>query len=580
MFNNRIKVFLKILLSAILVLSVISGCAAPKTPSGSAETQASPPAGKMTESLNVEFTEETTVPSGLEFPDLGVASFAVDTGNRVSGAVPLAGDALTLDLTDSAGLHWTLKVPAGAVKWPETITMTALTDVRSSNIPGKLAGVMLEPDGLRFDAPAELTVSGGAPGGSSIFLSGNADGSSVTFAMPGDKPNSTFVTHFSTLLLNWGDEDPDFETIRERGVEMYKVLAQMAKEMLKEKIKVPVPPSLTPHCVGQAEKEANSKKLAEFENAFDNPEMQLLEYMLSIRAQLQLSGSSYIDSAAENGLMQRMVSKADALISQYGGDVEKLTAIASVVMKTAYNASFEGGAENDVAPLLTKLGELYVKAIDKFFLKLTKEHDYRYVEPIVDALRVAHLLGTGAQISYEELVERLKKALHFNAVITYTCQLETAKYILEASFPIESNTLGSRLELKGSGTGSLTYYLDSADERITADAPDFTVQLSVTDFMPCEGTAAVTLDGFTPEYETYYNDKGIPMLKLSVLWGNWNIQFDDYKRFDRVSESSFYQFPVALNVGKAYAVEEIIQGSDGDGGTGSLEFRLEHTPQE
>ncbi|HOS68900.1 MAG TPA: hypothetical protein PL076_02290 [Bacillota bacterium] len=571
MFYGRIKRFLKILLSAMLVLSMISGCSASKTTT---------PTGKTPGSLNVEFTEETTVPSGLKLPDLGAASFTVDTGNKVSGAVPLAGDALTLELTDNAGLHWTLKVPAGAVKWPETITMTALTDVRSSDIPGKLAGVMLEPDGLRFDAPAQLTVSGSAPGGSAIFLSGNANGSSVTFAMPGDKPNSTLVTHFSTLLLNWGDEDPDFEAIRERGVEMYKTLAQMAREMLKEKIKLPVPPSLSPHCVGQAEKEANSKKLAEFENAFNNPEMPLLEYMLSIRTQLQLSGSSYIDSAAENGLMQRMVSKADALISKYGDDAEKLTAIASAVMKTAYNASFEGGAENDAAPLLTKLGELYVKAIDKFFLKLTKEHDYRYVEAIVDALRVAHLLGAGEHISYEELAERLEKALHFDVKITYTCQIVTAKNILEASFPIESNTLGQQLELKGSGTGSLIYYLDSGDERITADAPDFTVQLSVTDFMPCEGTAAITLDGFTPEYETYYNEKGIPMLKFPVLRGNWSNLFYDYRRFDPVSESGFYKFPVALNVGKAYAVEETIQVSDGEGGTGNLEFRLEHTPQE
>ncbi|HQI16398.1 MAG TPA: hypothetical protein PLL37_05505, partial [Bacillota bacterium] len=216
----------------------------------------------------------------------------------------------------------------------------------------------------------------------------------------------------------------------------------------------------------------------------------------------------------------------------------------------------------------------------KFFLKLTKEHDYRYVEAIVDALRVAHLLGAGEHISYEELAERLEKALHFDVKITYTCQIVTAKNILEASFPIESNTLGQQLELKGSGTGSLIYYLDSGDERITADAPDFTVQLSVTDFMPCEGTAAITLDGFTPEYETYYNEKGIPMLKFPVLRGNWSNLFYDYRRFDPVSESGFYKFPVALNVGKAYAVEETIQVSDGEGGTGNLEFRLEHTPQE
>jgi len=126
MFYGRIKRFLKILLSAMLVLSMISGCSASKTTT---------PTGKIPGSLNVEFTEETTVPSGLKLPDLGAASFTVDTGNKVSGAVPLAGDALTLELTDNAGLHWTLKVPAGAVKWPETITMTALTDVRTAISP-------------------------------------------------------------------------------------------------------------------------------------------------------------------------------------------------------------------------------------------------------------------------------------------------------------------------------------------------------------------------------------------------------------------------------------------------------------
>lgn len=564
MFNGRIKVFLT-LLSAMLFLSLISGCVAPKTPSGGADAQTAPPGG------------ETAAPSGPELPDIGAASFAVDAGNSVSGAVPLTGDVLTLEVTDSAGLHWTLKVPAGAAKWQQTITMTALTDVRSGDIPGKLAGVMLEPDGLRFDAPAELTVSGGGLGSGAVFLSGSADGSSIAFAMPGGKPNSALVTHFSTFLINWGDEDPDFEAFRERGAGMYKALAQMAREMLKEEIRTPEPPSLPLHCVGKAEEEANGEELEEFENAFNNPEMPLLEHMLSIRTQLQLTGGSYIDSAAENGLMQRMVSKADALMSQYGGDVEKLPAITSAVMTTAYHASFEGGA--DAAPLLTKLGELYVQAIDKLFLKLTEEHDYRYVKAVVEALRVAHLLGTGAQISFEEVAERLEKALHFDADITYTCQIETAKYILEASFPVEC-ALDHRLELEGGGTGSLIYYLDSADERITADAPDFPVQLSVADFMPCEGTAAVILDRFTPDKESYYTDEGVLMLTLDVLWANWYLQFYDYEWTDPAGASDAYRFPVALNVGKAYAVEETIQVSYDDGGIGILEFRLEHTPQE
>ena len=44
--------------------------------------------------------------------------------------------------------------------------------------------------------------------------------------------------------------------------------------------------------------------------------------------------------------------------------------------------------------------------------------------------------------------------------------------------------------------------------------------------------------------------------------------------------SDAYRFPVALNVSKAYAVEETIQVSYYDGGIGIVEFRLEHTPQE
>jgi hypothetical protein len=84
-------------------------------------------------------------------------------GRRSVHATFVPGRALRLGVSDRAGVRYSLYLPPDALKTSRSIHMTAYS---SAVVPGRASGtgVELAPSGLRFRAPALLTLKGAAKG--------------------------------------------------------------------------------------------------------------------------------------------------------------------------------------------------------------------------------------------------------------------------------------------------------------------------------------------------------------------------------------------------------------------------------
>jgi hypothetical protein len=99
-----------------------------------------------------------------------------------AASAPIGPEGGTLAITATDGTRYTLVVPAEALEFTETITLTPASGVENLPLSGGLAGsVSIEPAGLAFDEPATLTIErGAAPDG--LFPVGFAfDGSGEQF---------------------------------------------------------------------------------------------------------------------------------------------------------------------------------------------------------------------------------------------------------------------------------------------------------------------------------------------------------------------------------------------------------------
>jgi hypothetical protein len=152
------------------------------------------------------------------------ATFTVDTSTRVTGEFFADGETpLTLSMTDSVGLTWTLDIPPYALPYPTTITMTAMKDVTLDGLGWMDGGVVLEPDGLTFITPATLTVSGGELSTGVFMMLGEHDGGNVTLANyeRSDGTATATIYHFSTDYTGdadrkWFKEDWDSDKAGEK----------------------------------------------------------------------------------------------------------------------------------------------------------------------------------------------------------------------------------------------------------------------------------------------------------------------------------------------------------------------------
>ena len=507
---------------------------------------------------------------------LGDLSFSTDTSSVATATYQPGGAPFELQLAGPDGYVWTLQVPALALGRSADISMTALADLEADEVPGQIvSGVQLAPDGLEFDVPATLTVSGGTPAGVMVVLGGEHDGTAMDFVMPVDASMSSIqVTHFSTYAAD-AVEQAQIDELTARAERQYQELQRRARAVLADRqLTVPVPPALPLHCVSGDEAAANAAAMTKFRDAFADPEIVLALEMLAVGTDLQLLGSDTDVFAAPRELVARSVTKARALLLEYGNDARYLPAVGAVLRNALTNAQLLGIKDPAVDADFAKLAALYRGQIRGLLDELIDQHEYRNVQAVLDMERWAALL-VGAD-EPDALLASIEGAMRFELQLHYTLVVtDNQIYVLESTIPVRWDTGDGRTDhLTGAGTGSLTSYTHTEGPEVFVRAAPFPVTVDLSDFSPCDGTAKLRISPLAPESETLVMDEELTV-EMALMMEGWIAIFEEFE------DGGAYVFPVELRNGNAMAVEMPVEREAPQSGgevVGTLGIQLVHQP--
>jgi hypothetical protein len=536
------------------------------------------------DNVTATFAEGQYVPIQVEIPVAGKINFSVDSPKTVQVQFLADGSDAMLELIDGAGLTWKLVVPGIALGQPQTLKMTALSGVNSSNLPGELiGGVLLEPDGLRFRVPATLTVSGKGLGEKVVLFTGAQDGSAMDFALRGNEVNSALVDHFSATAAN-NFQEKSLDDLGNWLDEQDKEAIAAAKKFLEEHkkdIKVPVPPSIPLECEDKDQQPANNANLDQFLKDAIEPENTLIMKLLSIKRGKAFLDKGYDESfSLELALAYRLEKKARLLMETYKGKDEKLFAVGMFALSIGRQIQLLGG-EFDTQ-ILTDIGQWCSDAVDRLIKEIIDKHDYRKVNAVWLVAKWAALLGNTNK-SVGDILSKLEGALLFKFQGTFTYTTLDSQWVLKSEFPVRLD-MGRSLYWMGSGSGSYAFtFLQEGN--VTAETQPFTVNALINSFDVCTGIAKITVDRFSGDSETIYIEDMDPATQPYVKTA-WDFAFRNYKGsgmswFDSSGGTiDAYTFPVTLRNLDVNAVDDIINGETNCGDKCKVDFKIKliHTP--
>ena len=512
----------------------------------------------------------TTQPPGADgLPHLGSMTFATDDSVAAVHVTFHPGTQSVLQLIDRAGLTWALTIPADALSGHRTITMRALKDIQSGNLPGKLVGgILLTPEGLQFEAAATLSVTGPVGTVGPVLLTGASDGSAMDTigTVPLAVPVSLQIWHFSPYVL----DDPATQGnlasfIAQLNWENnYNVKA--ARALLKQTdIPVGVPPSIELQCTEDITSVLDPIQVDTFIRQTLDPEFDLVNRLLdNQRTYLTLGDDSH--SAEINGLIsqlvQRLDKKVNTLLRNYKGQPDKIIPVANTALGIALAMQRLGQPDSMSLP---EIGQWVASNIDGLLKDLTEKHDYQQVQPIIQVAKMAELLGADAA----RYLQKISPALTFKLETGLALHVQgPTTWQLDAQFTMTPN---EALRLTGSGTGNYT----SFNGPIVPDGPilpmqpaSFPVKARVDEFDPCAGTARISVDRYYADTETYGRNGEVTIPLVHGLWA---------RLFKSYEADGWYTFTVTLNNLQAAAVNDSVDAADGDD-SGTFAIKLTHTP--
>jgi len=427
---------------------------------------------------------------------LGDATFTVDSANSATGEF-FADDEtpLSLSLTDSAGAVWTLDIPAFALLSPETIKMTALSDVKlgGDTLDG---GVLLSPAGLTFIQPATLTVRGPGCGEDSVIFEGEHDGNNMTFTEfdTGDGYVSATIWHFSTRVKGSGKGGG-------ASVSMLQLLVDMGNEILRQPLQAPEPPSLTFKCPGfhSTDKNIKNKAIMDFMLKCTDPELEARQTIK--RAIANYRGQDAILAQAMDMVMkleQRFADKINMLIYQYKYQEDKLAAIFTLSVYGTWNRDDKYGIDYE------EIYKWVAEAWNELMRELVEDHDYTRAHSLTNLISVVKSIYTLRGIDLDTtgferrlgnaLTFRVEWKLHNDAAINGNWGLQVMDSSTEAIISMNQFREKEGFYGEDAGVGRVDYYNvgDGAPAR-----PDvsFRVNARLFDLDPCmKKTITVSFD--------------------------------------------------------------------------------------
>jgi hypothetical protein len=503
-------------------------------------------------------TFQPAVPKPL---DVGSVTFDVDPTHNASldYAVDNYKDQV-LQMTDASGLTWTLTLPLSTLDYDQTITMTALSNITSKDIPGKIiGGVQLGPDGTTLSAPATITVNGAGEEAVLLFFTGKQDGSNAELALPArDRAqNSATIFHFSSF---WSDdiaaaksaEDPNWGNyMKGLGNQLDGIIAK-AEAQLQKPITYPVPPPSIDisGCKDDQRKEDDNAIIEKYLEQFMEPEIGFVGELMSLgKAQEQATGHWGVDPyTGEPGftgtardprifpliekLIKRTVTKFAKLIDEYGKKPQYLIVMLRMYLRLKYKLQIIGADETFIDNLHLKLTDSIIKAMDKLIKMITDQHDYSAALDIVSIKRTADMLGYST-VELEDVFARIQKAMTFKMKGNYEWHTMDTQWELKTDFPVSwDGQEGGRLT--GSGPGTIDFTYTGPKGKFTRDPGGFTWQASIKMDVCNSKAFVVTVSPFAAESDTIHEKDLIVTNDISMT--AWKAGFSDHEYVSKTGD--------------------------------------------
>ncbi len=519
------------------------------------------------EDIEVNFVEDFQLVRYTSEP-LGSVSFREDPDAAVERALTPADEDVELQVMDGAGLTWTLKIPAHALDRLVTVRMIPLTDLDGSTVSDTAGvvtgGVRLEPDGLNFREPVQLTVTGAGLEGPSLILSGNHAGAEVDYTLQDieSADPTAHILHFSTYFTSVLP-DPKIAEMNKKATQEFKNLEAVAKKLRRAPLEVPIPPSIPLDCPD----EEAAKVLDQFiKNALE-PESNLTAKMLAQWRIIAMTSETTVEGVPELavGMVMRLTRKATAMIDQYQGSEDKLLAVSAFALKTARMLALLGGDQEMIQHVIDDLGNWNLSLIDKLINEIGKKHNYKRIPTAILVAYHASLLGRGDKTG--DFLERLREVMRFEAKVQYSMEDTWAKAhnITEAVVPLQ---LEPTYGCYGEGTGKpLEAAVD--EEGWAIKAYKYPVFIRISEFDPCKGTLVFSIDKFGSDSDT---------ATFKDYSGPWNVsQLSAESLFEAETQDGLFKFVLPIQNGNATIVDHTIERTRDDGIlSGSLIIQILH----
>lgn len=516
-------------------------------------------------------------------PPLGAVTFTPAPASAVERDLSPADGATELQAVDAAGLTWTLAVPAGALQEPVTLRLVPLAQVDGSALPATAGtvtgGVSLEPDGLTFLQPLQLSVSGEALKGVTFILAGSAYGGGVDYALqdPSAPQPTAGLLHFSTYFASSVPEPGIVEAYRD-AMQKYKALAVEAKKMIKSPIEAPLPPAIPLECTDAKDSEEQRKAIEKFVTSALEPETKLLEQMIIQWRRVVMTAGYEVEPTTDlmMGLVLRLNRKAQMLIKQYYGDETRLLPVSAFALNAARQLTLMSGDPEIIQSIITDVANWNQKLIGPLLKEIKKNHNYKRIPAAMMVARNSALLGN-ADLT-RSFLEDLREVLRFEATFTLTITdpVIHLSQTTEAVVPMQFEPAYGwvyKCYAQGQGKGvEAVMETDYGSYEITLF--DYPVRVSVEEFDPCAGTVKMSIDRFGSE-----KDKILALMPDHEPVENaWTLAFDAGESVfaEFKTEVGMYTFTVPVNNGQVEAVNTIIEPPPHDNFQDTLKIKLVH----
>lgn len=322
----------------------------------------------------------------------------------------------TLEVTDAAGLVWSLHVPKQAGLLPLEVSMTAISALQAGpDGPVLEAGVVFEPDGLLFVEGARLrvTLSGDAETVAFYRFAGDGSGLQLAPFRFSDHEFTVDIEHFSGAAAA---RFPSVAALCAQATADYEAQLLKVQALKGTEITIPDPPSVDLTCVRDKGKAtARQRACDDYVGAVELPEGPLAAAMIAAdRARTLVCGGDSRAFQDLSPILWRWYKKITLLTKlPRRADTYYPVLKASLRLERQYSLL---SSEASPSVAIPSGASRAAAARDELLKRLKDEHDLQVVDAILPLDRDACMLGPDT-CDLETTLKKLSERLRFQVTL-------------------------------------------------------------------------------------------------------------------------------------------------------------------